>query len=163
MKRRILAIIALSIILLNSCGMKEIDDDIISPTFDSNFNIHLAVNVENETNYDNITIALDKKTYDKHDKKIQIKISDENVGKGFYIYSKPLIQVYHNDVWKNVKYNFSEVSQWLFIGEEGNTNLPNYTYLFINIEDIENINYNEKYRIFIFTKEKTIHSDFNFE
>ena len=94
MKRRILAIIALSIILLNSCGMKEIDDDIISPTFDSNFNIHLAVNVENETNYDNITIALDKKTYDKHDKKIQIKISDENVGKGFYIYSKPLIQVY---------------------------------------------------------------------
>lgn len=149
--------------MLSACEIQSNNSEIVAPPFDQSINIHQAINAENETDYSNMVAETEKAIYSKNDSSIKIKVTDLNIGKGFYLYSTPCIQKYQKNKWVNVEYSNEDISQWLFIAEEGNASKSNFTYLYISLNNIENDLTSGNYRAIVFTKEKTLFSEFSVE
>ncbi len=154
-------ILVMVVFIISGCTMQK-ENNLTIPTFDNSINIHSVVGIENETDYDNIKAIAEQECFNKDINKIRIKIINNNVGKGFYMYSIPSIQIMKNKVWQNVEYNNPDIPQWLFIGEEGNHSMPNYTYCYINSENIKGGLKTGEYRIAIFAPDNVIYSYFSY-
>lgn len=156
----IVVLICLISIILTGCNhQKELE--LNKPIFPKEINIHEVLNIELENDYRNIVAIPEKEIFNKDVEKIKVKILNNNVGKGFYIYSSPVIQFYKNKEWQNIGYFSDEIAQWLFIGVEDNKDEVNYTYFYIYPELFERKLQCGKYRISIFIPNDIIYAYFS--
>lgn len=145
----IVVLICLISVVLTGCNhQKELELD--KPIFPKEINIHEVLNIELENDYSNIVAIPEKEIFKKDVEEIKVKIINNNAGKGFYVYTIPVIQFNKNNEWQNIGYFSDEIAQWLFIGVEDNKDEANYTYFYIYPESFEKKLECGKYRVSIF-------------
>lgn len=111
------------------------------------------LDVDVETDYDHIKIELDNDIYPLDFDKIICKLTNENVGKGFYYYYIPFLEKQEDDEWIRLSYTPPEIrydATWHFCAIEGNTTEPNSTLKYLHSEYINDDLEPGKYRIVIF-------------
>lgn len=161
--KKVFVLAIILILTLTSCGSKK-NTIIEMPAFDDSNNIHEMLDITPETDYGNIVAYSNEATYGIEQKNLMVTVKNNNVGKGFYLYSVPYLQVKKNNDWENIDYSEEKfVCQWLYIGEEGNTDLPNYTILTVPTEILENKPETGNYRFVIFTKDTILYAEFTIQ
>lgn len=161
--KKVFVLAIILILTLTSCGSKK-NTIIEMPAFDDSNNIHEMLEITPETDYGNIVAYSNEATYGIEQKNLMVTVKNNNVGKGFYLYSVPYLQVKKNNDWENMDYSEEKfVCQWLYIGEEGNTDSPNYTILTVPTEILETKLETGNYRFIVFTRDTTLYAGFTIQ
>ena len=80
--------------------------------------------IGNEEKYDNIRIEMEETTYKLGTEKIMCNITNENVGKGFWVYYVPLLEYKDNGEWKRLRYYTKsmklclETPKWYYVANK---------------------------------------------
>lgn len=166
---RILSILICSSIMLCGCSDKGKSETNITgnndpaPISDGERNVHNFLNIEEETNYDNIIVETTESTYKTSDDTVTCMITNKNPGKGFYYYEVPFIEKNINGEWVRLlnTTNRLDVAVWLFCGIEGNKNESNSCNIKTSFSDYEPKIDEGNYRLVVFTAEKPLYAEFN--
>lgn len=169
-KRTISLVFCIALIL---CGCEEKETSEINitgnpdpaPISDGERTIHKMLNIEEESDYDNLFAEALESTYNTSDDSITCKVTDRIPGKGFYYYEIPFIEKNINGEWIRFlnKSNQLDVASWFFCGIEGNTSKPNSCNVKANLSDFKPKIDEGEYRFVIFTADKMIYANFNVE
>jgi hypothetical protein len=168
---KIKIIIFISIILLfGACDADTNDNNMTydsttiikyDPVFDENIinSIYDGLKIVPETDYSNISAELEKNMYYSTEV-IKCHIINNNLGKGFGIFSVIFVDYKYDDKWIRLGLETTEYPQWLVIGEENNNQIYNETYLELNLSDIKENLVSGEYRVVIYVGNSTLYIPF---
>lgn len=166
---KIISTLLCSSILLCGCSDKETSEQNITGNndpatiTDGERTVHSFLNIEEETNYDNLVVKTSESTYKVSDDIVTGVITNNDPGKGFYYYEIPFIEKNINGEWVRFlnKSNRLDVAVWLFCGIEGNNDKPNSCNITTKFSDYEPKIDEGSYRLVVFTAEKVLYAEFN--
>jgi len=160
-KKAVALFIIVLIFLLSACDSVKEDDPIEIPTWDKF--VYPGLDIEPETDYSNIVAVAENESYSQDADKITVMVTNNNVGKGFYIYSESLLQKEKNGLWVNVKRCNSYAAEWAFVGVEGNTTQPNSVPVYV-LPEREQIKLSKgNYRLIIFLADGVLYANFTID
>lgn len=117
-----------------------------------------------DQDYSNIICYTDNESYPQDFEKIAITVKNQNVGKGFYLFSIPVIERKINDEWVRLNYMpedyLRENNKWEFCGIEGEENIPYSTRVTIWADELKDDWTLGEYRAVIFVGKEVIYAPF---
>lgn len=128
-----------------------------------NRSLHKLLLMEEDSSYDAVFVEAKEKLYSIDSEVISCILTNANIGKGFYYYEIPYIELKKDDQWVRL-FNNSEridVAQWLFCGTDDNTTIPNSCQVNIELSNVEPAITAGRYRFVIFTPENTLYAEFD--
>lgn len=120
-------------------------------------------NIENETDYSNITATTEYDTYDPNVERIRIKVTDNNPGKGFHVYNDPVLQKKEGDKWITIGSSYPGVPGWIFVAQENRADEPNSTYIVYLTKYSDRELTAGDYRLVVFLIDRMLYADFVIE
>jgi hypothetical protein len=125
-------------------------------------NLHEAIGIEADTSYDNIVATTENAHYALGTEEIICVVRNNNVGKGFYVYDVPFLEMSCDGEWVRLSYQPPqiEVAQWSFCGIENNATEPTSRNLTFSPQYVENALAYGNYRLVVFTAQKTLYVPF---
>ena len=160
----LLLIITLALTLA-SCQSNDEYVELTPPEVDFDMYSSYGLDIEVETDYDNMSVYTEKSVYSLQDEYIKCKITNNNVGKGFYFYNTPSIQKKVGDVWETLSYDTTGIlySRYGFCGVEDDNERSYTTTIRLYINRVTPKMEKGDYRIVIFTPMKTFYAEFSME
>ena len=152
------------ILSLYSCQNNEEHIELTTPVVDFDMYSSYGLDIEVETDYDNMSVYTEKSVYSLEDEYIKCKVKNNNAGKGFYFYNTPTVQKKVGDNWETLSYDTTGIlySRYGFCGVEDDESCYIATIrLYINRVSPE-MN-NGDYRIVVFTPVRTFYAEFSIE
>lgn len=131
---------------------------------DEDIPMSIMLGCENETDYSNITAVTEFSEYGRETEKIICTVTDYNVGKGFYIFLVPYIDVFQDGEWKRLNYRPQELyyeNIWAYCCIEGNTTKPNSTNIVFVAEDLKDDFCAGDYRLVVFVGDRKTYAPFS--
>ncbi len=123
------------------------------------------LDIESEQDYSNIIAYTERENYFSDFEKITITVENQNVGKGFYLYTTPAVERKSDGDWVRLNY-YPEAyllgnEHWAFCGIDGEKDIKYSTCVFIWSEYLKD-EWNEgEYRAVIFVGKETIYAPFS--
>ncbi len=125
---------------------------------------HFGENVENETDYSNVVIYPEFESYAKDTTKIELTLTDNHIGKGFYFYPIPFIDKKQNGKWVSIAYDDPSAnyeSTWHYCAIENNRSKSNSTIITVLAEYLDGGFSTGEYRVTVYVGDKKVYTTFN--
>ena len=160
----LLLIITLALILA-SCQSNDEYVELTPPEVDFDMYSSYGLDIEVETDYDNMSVYTEKSVYSLQDEYIKCKITNNNVGKGFYFYNTPSIQKKVGDAWETLSYDTTGIlySRYGFCGVEDDNERSYTTTIRLYINRVTPKMEKGDYRIVVFTPMRIFYAEFSME
>ncbi len=160
-------------LLLAACQSAEPNDDSDTPNTDPDGAWLLEetdaggfLGTYTESKYDQIVVTPISESFSlKTDKTFSCKITNNNVGHGFYILAELYIDKYADGQWVRLNNKEAEYLQhdpeWSFIGIENNTDEATSTQSWITVSSISPEVTPGRYRFVVFTPANAVYAEFD--
>lgn len=172
MKNKIISVLSIVFLLLflTACRESDFPANNFEPNTKNFENGYpdFDILIETEQDYSNIVCFTDKEKYSPSFEKIDITIKNNNIGKGFYIFTLPIVEKYENNEWERINYspdsyNYEEGDLWAFCGEEERKDVSYSSCLTIWNKDLEGKWSEGEYRAVIYVGKEKIYAPFEIE